>query len=87
MIKFMQRFHPIHLSFLDLIKLAFEIRRKTDIQNVREILHEQIGDEHAQFRRNDFPRLNGDILAVNNRADNRRIRAWPPDALLFQFLH
>ena len=46
-----QQVGPLLLAFFNVVQLLFQLGRVRDIEDVREILHQQIADHHADLSR------------------------------------
>ena len=84
-----QRVGPLLLAVFDLVEFFFETSRVLRIEYVLEVLNQQIGDDQADFRRDEFSAAPGllHVLALLDRAHDGRVRRRSADAALFEFFH
>ena len=70
----------------DLIQFGFHIRRKFHVDNIFKIFLQHIDDDKTQLRRMKLLIHANDITAGEDRFDDRRVGARPPNPLFFQRL-
>ena len=78
----MQQLDIIQLARLDLVQLVLHIGGKFVVRDRLELVHEQAGNAFAERRRTERLVLLGDVIAVDDGRDSRRIGGRPADAAL-----
>ena len=85
-----ERVRPLLFAVFDLVEFSFETRRVLRIEYVLKVLDEQIGNDQADFRGNEFSttaRRLLHVLALLDRAQDGGIGGRPSDAAFFELLH
>src|SRR5262249_41203595 len=85
--KLAHRVAPRKLAFLDFVELFLEARRKGDVEDVVERFHQENADAFAEHRWREASLFFLDVLALDNRRDNRGIGRGPADPLFFELLY
>src|SRR5229473_2086030 len=80
-------FAPRELAFFNLIKFFLEPRRKRDVENVFETLDQQRAHALAKHRGRKSSLVLGDVFALHDSGNDRRVRRRPPDAVFFQLFN
>src|SRR6202012_905311 len=78
---------PLLAAIFDVVQLGLELGRVLRIEDVREVLHQQIGNDGPNFGGNETASTTADllhVLAILNRINDGRIRRRTANALLFK---
>ena len=78
----MQQLDIVQPAGLDLIELVLHVRGKLVVRDRLELVHEQTGNALAERRRTQRAALLGDVVAVDDGRDGRRIGGRTADAAL-----
>src|SRR5689334_22438722 len=87
LVELRHRVGPLLFALFDLIELFFETRGISRIEDLREVLDQQIGDDQADFCRHELAANLLDVLTLLNRSQNGSVSRWPSDPAFFEFLH
>ena len=74
--------HPGSLALRDLVELVLEVGREIEVDDVAELAHEQVVDEHADIGRLQATILAFDVAALLDRGQDGRVGARAADAAL-----
>ncbi len=83
-IEVMQQLDIVQLARFDLVQLVLHVGGELVIGNRLELVNQQAGNAFAERRRTERLVLLGDVIAVDDGRDRRRIGGRPADAA---FLH
>src|SRR5690606_6328844 len=78
--------HPLALAGRDLIELLLEARGELQIDDRREVLHQDVVDHEAQLGRHQPPVFHRDVVARDDVLNRRRVGARAADAVLLERL-
>ena len=85
-IKLVQHVHPIHVGFLNLVKLLLHMRSKLDVHDMREVLDQFEGDHLAASSRMQSLFFQLHVSPILYGLDDRGVRAGSAYAFGFQLL-
>ena len=77
--------HPLFLAGGDAVQILFHVRCEPDVDDLREVLHQEIVDEDADLRGHQPASLDPlNIATVLDGRQDRRVGRRAPDAVLLQ---
>src|SRR5262245_28480135 len=83
----LHRFRPRLFSLFDFVQFILHPGGELHVQNIRETLHQEIGDQKSELRRRQRPAVVLDnVFAIQNVGNDRRVGRRPADALFIKFL-
>lgn len=77
---------PGNLAFLDLVELLLHSGRETDVEKLRKPLDEEVIHAEAEFGRNELALFAVHVVAILNRAQDRRVGRRAADAVFLELL-
>ena len=83
----LQHRHPLFLALSDLIELLLHLRGEAIIDDAGEMLHQQVGHDPAEGRRDQLSVADLDILAFDDRRQHRCIGRGAPDPQALELFH
>ena len=86
-VELVEHLRPPDPALGDVVELVLHVRREVDVDDVREVLDQLVGDDHAHVLGIEALVLQPDVSAVLDRRDDRRVRGGTADAQLLERLH
>src|SRR5437773_5530843 len=78
---------PLGLAPGDAVEIELHARGESVVDDVREVLLQEVGDDEAGVFRHERAALLADVLAAGEGRDRRRVRRGAVDAVLLERLH
>ena len=78
---------PVLLARGDAVEVVLHARREAVVDEPAEVRLQQVDDREREKRRHERRALLEDVAAVEDRAEDRRVRRRPPDAELLERAH